>query len=73
MLDQLLHVLHEHVLVFVAFAAVENYMLQKFFRGIKVLLSRPETISPLTVVTASNGTLATLAIIWLNHFFATNM
>ena len=57
-MDQLLHVLHEQVLIVVASTLVEYYMLQAFYRGFKGISPLPEPISPLTGVTASIGTFA---------------
>ena len=60
MLDQVLHVLHEQVLIVVARTVVEYYILQAFCRGFNGIFSRPEPISSLTGVNAYIGTLETV-------------
>ena len=65
MMDQLLHVIHEHVIVVVARTVVEYDMLQTFCREFEGLFAQPEPIAPLTGVTAF---IVTLAIVWLGHF-----
>ena len=65
MMDQLLHVLHEHVIVVVASTVVEYYLLQTLRRGFEGLFDLFEPIATLTGVTAF---IVTLEIVWLSHF-----
>ena len=51
MMDQLLHVLQEHVIVVVAITVVEYYMMQTFYRGFEGLFAQLGPIATLTGVT----------------------
>ena len=65
MMDQLLHVLQEHVIVVVAITVVEYYMMQTLCRGFEGLFARSGPIATLTGVT---DFIVTLAIVSLGHF-----
>ena len=56
MLDQNLHIYHEHIIVVIACTVVEKYVLETFCREFKGLIPQTEPIASLTRATASIGT-----------------
>ena len=55
MLAELIHYIPEHILVVVACTLVKKYVLNLFYRVLKGIFYRPETIAPLTGVTETKN------------------